>query len=82
MPLPPVTSLISTASLFTNPCGVKVSILITPEIQQTIEMNPSEREIEKAAATQGILTMEQDGVIKILQGVTTLDELERVLTIE
>lgn len=62
--------------------GIYEAILIDETIQQTIEMNPSEREIQKVAAAQGILTMKQDGIIKILKGITSLDELERVLTIE
>lgn len=61
--------------------GIYEAILIDDEMQKVIEMNPSEREIEKAASVQGILTMTQDGVIKILKGITSIDELERVINI-
>jgi len=61
--------------------GIYEAILIDEAIEKTIEMSPSEREIAKAAEVQGILTMQQDGVIKILQGVTTFEELERVIDI-
>ena len=38
-----------------------------------------EREIKEAAKPQKIIDMRQDGVIKILAGITTVDELERVV---
>ena len=39
-------------------------------------------EIKKAGLGQGILDMRQDGVIKILQGTTSFEELERVVDME
>ncbi len=62
--------------------GIYEGLKLTPEVVTVIDNNPSEEEIEKAAASQGILTMKQDGVIKIVKGVTSLDELERVITLE
>ncbi len=62
--------------------GIYEGIKLSPEVTNIVDMNPSEEEIEKAAVPQGILTMTQDGVIKILKGVTSLDELERVISIE
>ncbi len=41
--------------------------------------NPSEREIRRAALPQNILTMREDGVLKVLRGDTSLDELGRVI---
>lgn len=43
--------------------------------------NPSEREIRIAAAHQKILTMKQDGLIKVFKGVTSFEELERVVDV-
>jgi type IV pilus assembly protein PilB len=62
--------------------GIYEGIKISPEVNLVVDANPSEEEIEKASASQGILTLKQDGIIKILQGITSLDELERVITIE
>ncbi len=62
--------------------GIYEGILIDTTIEQIIRENPSEREIAKASVPQGILTMRQDGIIKILTGVTSLSELERVINIE
>jgi type IV pilus assembly protein PilB len=62
--------------------GIYEGLKVTPEISNIIDTNPSEAEIEKIGAPQGILTMKQDGIIKVLNGVTSLDELLRVISIE
>lgn len=61
--------------------GIYEAILTNKKIEDAVEMNPSEREIWAAAQDQGILTMKQDGVLKILSGVTSLDELRRVISL-
>ena len=62
--------------------GIYEGIKITKEVNDVIEMNPSEDEIEKVSAPQGILTLKQDGIIKVLKGITSIEELERVITID
>jgi len=62
--------------------GVYEAILTSEKIENAVEMNPSEREIWAAAKDQGILTMRQDGIIKILQGITSIEELERVISLQ
>ncbi len=62
--------------------GIYEAILTNSAIENAVELNPSEREIWAAAKGQGILTMKQDGVLKILSGVTSMDELERVISVE
>jgi len=37
--------------------------------------NPSEREIKEAAEPQGILDMRQDGVVKVLKKITSIEEI-------
>jgi type II secretory ATPase GspE/PulE/Tfp pilus assembly ATPase PilB-like protein len=59
--------------------GLHEGILSDEKIEQVIAMNPSEREIREAALGQKLINMKQDGVMKILKGITTLDELERVV---
>lgn len=66
---------------FKGRVGIYEAIISDRKIEDAVEMNPSEREIWAAAQGQGILTMKQDGVLKILQGVTSLDELKRVIAI-
>ena len=62
--------------------GIFEAILVNEEIEDLIKKSPSEREIAHAARKQGFLTMEQDGVIKALQGITSLSELRRVIDLE
>jgi type II secretory ATPase GspE/PulE/Tfp pilus assembly ATPase PilB-like protein len=57
-------------------------ILMKKEIEETINMNPSDRDIREAAAKQNLLDMKQDGVIRILKGVSSIEELGRVIDIE
>lgn len=59
--------------------GVFEAVMSDKKVEDALESNPSEREIKEAAAHQGILDMAQDGVIKILKGMTDLDELKRVV---
>ncbi|MEK7070418.1 MAG: hypothetical protein AAB966_01290, partial [Patescibacteria group bacterium] len=59
--------------------GIFEAILIDESVENIIQENPSEREIKKATAHQGLLDMKQDGIIKVLKGVTSISELERVI---
>ncbi len=61
--------------------GLYEAILMNEKIEQAVNMGGSDREIWEAAKGQGLLTMKQDGVIKVLLGITSLDELERVISI-
>jgi type IV pilus assembly protein PilB len=54
-------------------------ILMDREIEATVRKTSSEREIWLAAKHQQIRRMAQDGAVKVLQGVTSLDELGRVI---
>lgn len=51
---------------------------VTEEIQQLIAARASSTEIQKKAIEQGMITMRQDGYLKALQGITTLEEVNRV----
>jgi type IV pilus assembly protein PilB len=62
--------------------GIYEAITMDEQIESVIKDNPSEREIRKAAEHQQLLTLKQDGVLKVLAGVTTLEELERTVDIE
>lgn len=64
---------------FRGRIGIYEAILSTAAIESIVISNPSEREIRKAAEGQGILTLKQDGVMKILAGVTSPDEVNRVV---
>jgi len=59
--------------------GVFEGILMTHKVEEAVLNNPSERDIKTAASAEGILDMRQDGIIKVLNGVTSLSELGRVV---
>jgi type II secretory ATPase GspE/PulE/Tfp pilus assembly ATPase PilB-like protein len=54
-------------------------ILMDHEVEECVRHTSSEREIWHAAKHQRIRRMSQDGAVKVLQGVTSLDELSRVV---
>src|SRR3989338_7018322 len=59
--------------------GVFEAIKTDEAIEKIMPENPSEREIKKEARTQGILSMRQDGMVKILNGITSLEEVQSVV---
>jgi type II secretory ATPase GspE/PulE/Tfp pilus assembly ATPase PilB-like protein len=59
--------------------GVFEALVIDEEIQELIFTNPSTSEIRKKAIEKGMTTLQQNGVIKILEGKTTLEEINRVV---
>jgi type IV pilus assembly protein PilB len=67
---------------FKGRTGIFEAVLTDEKVEAVVIDNPSEREIKKASENQGILTMRQDGIIKILEGITSMDELNRVIDLE
>ena len=67
---------------YTGQLPIREQMLMTPGIQQLLRL-PSEQIttplLEERAVADGMLTMEQDGVLKVIQGLTTLDEVYRVV---
>lgn len=62
--------------------GIYEAIKADKNIEEIVLKNPSEREIKVASNNQDLLDIRQDGVIKVLQGVTSLEELSRVVDME
>jgi len=54
-------------------------VLMDREIEACVRKTSSERDIWAAAKHQQIRRMAQDGAVKVLQGVTSLEELSRVV---
>ena len=52
------------------------------ELEHVILTNPVDVEIHKVARKQGMLTMAEDGVLKVIEGITSLEELERVVELK
>lgn len=62
--------------------GIYEAILVDESIENIIKDSPSEREIRTAAEGQNLLTLVEDGILKSVKGITSLDELERVIDLE
>ena len=63
---------------FRGRVGIFEAILIDDEMEKFILKNPSVADFQELAMKKGMVTMYQDGLIKVLQGVTTIEELEKV----
>lgn len=62
--------------------GVFEIILINEAVEKLVLQDPSEYELQKEAVRQGQMTMRQDGLLKILGGVTDFAELDRVVGVD
>ena len=58
--------------------GIFETIVVTPTIARLIVERSSAEDIEKQAVAEGLITLKQDGYLKVLAGVTTLEEIFRV----
>lgn len=59
--------------------GIFEAVLIDDDMKRIILKNPSITDFKEAAIKKGMLTVYQDGLIKVLNGETTIEELERVV---
>ncbi len=58
--------------------GIFEILEMTPKLEELILKKPSEEEIAEEARNQGMITMKQDGIMKVLKGDTSLEEVLRV----
>jgi type II secretory ATPase GspE/PulE/Tfp pilus assembly ATPase PilB-like protein len=54
-------------------------LVVDRDIEELITQNASSSQIRDKAVENGMITMEQDGLLKVLEGETTLEEVERVV---
>jgi type II secretory ATPase GspE/PulE/Tfp pilus assembly ATPase PilB-like protein len=64
---------------FKGRIGVFEAIRVDNAVENAILTDPRESIILEAAKPQQIPTMQQDGMMKVLAGITSLEEVERVL---
>ena len=50
---------------------------ITPEIEEMIATNALTSEIREAVRREGMKSLQEDAFVKLAQGVTTIEELQR-----
>ncbi len=58
--------------------GIYEMFSITPNIEKIILKNISSSEIRKAIRDDGMISMKEDGILKALEGITSLEEIRRV----
>jgi len=59
--------------------AIAEALIPSLEIERLILMKASLRELEEEAKKEGMFTMEQDGFLKVLEGVTSFEEVLRVI---
>ncbi len=63
---------------YSGRAGIYEVMDVNPDIQKLIIDRATSGEIQRLAVSQGMITMRQDGYLKALTGVTTLEEVNRV----
>lgn len=58
--------------------GIFETFLVDDEMEKFILANPSIVAMRELAIKKGMILMQQDGLIKVLEGITTIEEVERV----
>lgn len=58
--------------------GIYEVLLVTDKMKSLIITKSTESDVNKVAMEEGMLTLMQDGYIKVLEGVTTIEEVLRV----
>jgi type II secretory ATPase GspE/PulE/Tfp pilus assembly ATPase PilB-like protein len=59
--------------------GIFEAFLIDDEMEKFILTSPSIAATRDLAIEKGMILMRQDGLIKVLEGITTIEEIERVV---
>src|SRR3989344_947482 len=57
--------------------GLYEILEMTPELSEIVLKEPTESRIKEEAFRQGMITMKQDGILMILEGVTSVEEVLR-----
>ncbi len=60
--------------------GIYEVLPVTATIKELIMKNSSGDAIHEQARKEGMLTMSEDGIFKAVQGMTTIEEVLRVIT--
>lgn len=63
---------------YSGRAGLYETIEVDEDIQKTIVNRATAHDIMRLAREKGTVTMRQDGILKVLSGITTIDEVNRV----
>ena len=58
--------------------GICEILVLTPAIRELVLKRARENEVKNIAITEGMKTLREDGVAKVLAGLTSLEEVMRV----
>jgi type II secretory ATPase GspE/PulE/Tfp pilus assembly ATPase PilB-like protein len=58
--------------------GIYEVLPVTEKITKLILSRSAASEIEKQAREEGMITLKQDGYLKVLEGITSIEEVLRV----
>lgn len=61
--------------------GIFEAFLVDDEMEKFILTRPSIAALRNLAIKRGMVTIQQDGIIKVLEGITTIEEVERIVEI-
>lgn len=65
---------------YSNRIGIHEVLKVTPTIKDLIMKGATSGEIEEQAKSEGMMTMIEDGIFKAVQGITTIEEVLRVIS--
>ena len=54
-------------------------LFVDEEMNMLISGNPTTREVTELAKKQGFKSMQQDGILKMIKGITSWDEVKRAI---
>lgn len=63
---------------YTGRAGLYETIIVDEDIQKMIISHSTANEIMRLAKSKGTVTMRQDGILKVLAGITSIEEVNRV----
>lgn len=59
--------------------GIFEAVLMDERVTEAVLQRPSEHDIWRAAEGQGLPRMKEHGILKVIEGITSLEELGRVI---
>ena len=65
---------------FKGRIGIHEVLKVTPTIRDLVMRNSNSSEIEAQAKKEGLVTMVEDGIFKAVSGLTTIEEVLRVIS--
>jgi type IV pilus assembly protein PilB len=57
--------------------GIFEVLRMTPELEDIVTSNPTTQKIVQEAKRQGMITLRQDGILKALEGLVSIEEILR-----